>query len=52
MHFHNAFSNTYGIDDDAVAHLIKEYNVKNIHTKFDIKLWSRSEAINVLVDSL
>ena len=46
------FHITYDIDNDAVIHLIKEYNVKNTHTKFDMKLWSRSEAINVLAYSL
>ena len=43
---------TYEIDDDTVIQIIKKYNVKNTHTKFDLKLWSRSEAINILVDSL
>ena len=26
--------------------------VNNTHTKFEVKRWSRSEAMNVLVDSL
>ena len=42
---------TYEIDKDTVIQLIKEYNVKNVHTKFKLRLWSRFDAINVLVDS-
>ena len=45
------FLSTYEIDDDAIIQLIKECNVKNTHTKFDLKLCGRSEAIHVLVDS-
>ena len=33
-------------DDDAVIHLIKNYNARNTHSKFYSKLCSRSEAIN------
>ena len=32
--------------------LIKDYNLKNADTKFELRLLSRFEAINVLVDSL
>ena len=45
------FVGTHEIDDDTVIQLIKEYNVKNAHTKFDLILYGKSEAIHVLVDS-
>ena len=52
VHLTTRFLVTCAVKDNAVIQLIKNYNAKNTHTKFELKLWSRSEAINVLADCL